>query len=88
VSVSGLSLFVPHIGSGGHSFIKGKRPLHIEIRLPDKRYDVNAEAVRYEELKEGEAGAGYLLGLRIRRILNGHNTQLFRSLSEYADLIR
>jgi hypothetical protein len=66
VSDTGLGIVVQDVRIGSFHITRTERTLRVILGLPGAPVEIHASAVRYTQLAEdGEAGGGYLVGVRI-----------------------
>jgi PilZ domain len=65
LSATGLALMVPTIRAGEHYLTGEGRRLLVTLDHPQGPLHLEVSPVRYEQLDEGDAETGYLIGARI-----------------------
>jgi c-di-GMP-binding flagellar brake protein YcgR len=75
ISGSGLALIVPAITLGEHHIVGDNRTLNVNLQLPGGPIDLKVTPVRYESLEEDETETGYLIGVRILEMSDGHRSK-------------
>ncbi len=68
ISATGIGLIVPAIRVGERYLTGQDQLLHLTLKLPSGIVQLRCAPARYEQLGEGDADKGYLVGVRIKEI--------------------